>query len=283
MPNKKEWLSDLGIFLLGGILYAVAVNLFTVPADIAPGGATGLSVLANYLFGVPVGVGIILVNLPLFILSIRQLGKVFLFKTAIATVLLSVTIDITALFIPAYQGSRLLAALYGGLLSGIGLSLVLLRGATTGGSDIAAKLLTKRFPAFGVASTIFVIDAIVILLSTLVYRDFDSGLYACLMIFTSTTLMDRLLYHAGMGKLVIIITSQGDLLAQTILHQVERGCTRLNGVGAYSGTTRQILLCVTRRNEVWRLGRLVKQIDPQAFVTVCEAGQVLGQGFSAFS
>lgn len=282
MPAKKDNLWDFAFILTGSILYATAVNVFTVPANIAPGGATGLSVLLNHLFGLPVGVGILLINLPLFILSWQRLGKRFLFKTVLATAIFSVVIDMTVVFLPAYRGNPLLAALYGGVLSGLGLSFVLLRGATTGGSDIAAKLLVSRFPALRVAPVILAVDALVIVLAAVVYRNIDSGLYACLMIVTATTVMDRVLYRADMGKLTFIITKQGDSIAKAVLRQLQRGCTVTQGIGAYSGAKQQILLCVTRRGEVWRLKQLVSRIDPHAFIAVCEAGQVLGEGFSVF-
>lgn len=279
MSKAKEVVTDSGFFILGSSLYAIAVNVFSIPADIAPGGATGCAVLLHHLFRLPVGMGILLINLPLFLLSAKRLGKEFLIKTIFATVLMSGIIDLTALFLPAYQGNRLLAALYGGVLSGTGLALVLLRGATTGGSDIAAKLLVQRFPALRVAPVILAIDAVIILVSSVVYRNIDSSLYACLMIFTATTTMDRLLYNADTGNLVYVITRKGDAIAQAVLQQLQRGCTILPARGAYSGKDQQVLLCVTRKNEIWRLKRLVKQLDETAFVTVSEAGQVLGEGF----
>ncbi len=283
MQKPKEWFTDVGFFLLGGIIYAVAVNIFTVPANIAPGGATGLSVLLNHMTEVPIGTSILLLNLPLFFLSLGKLGREFLLKTLIATAVFSCFIDITAPWFPAYHGSRLLAALYGGVLSGLGLTLVLLRGATTGGTDIAAKLLVKRFPILRLAPVIMGLDGVIIVLSALVYNNIDSGLYACLMIFTATTIMDRLLYNAGMGKLAYIITCRGNEVAQAILWELGRGCTLLPAQGAYSKQQKHVLLCVTRRNEVWRLQRLVKQTDAAAFVTVCDAGQVLGEGFSTLN
>lgn len=276
----QDWLKDLLIFFLGGCLYALSVNLFTAPANIAPGGATGIATVLNHLFFFPIGGTILVLNLPLFLLAVKILGTDFLPKTIIATIMTSVLIDIFALFVPAYTGDRLLAALYGGVFSGLGLSLIFLRGGTTGGTDIAAKLLIRKAPTLTLGQIILAIDSIIIVFSAFAYENVDSGLYACIVIFTSTTIIDQFLYNAGMGKVLYIISEKSGTVSSAILNQLQRGVTILNGEGAYSGAPKKVLFCVVRRGEVWRVKHIVKEADPMAFMIVSDAGQVMGEGFS---
>ncbi len=282
MSKPKEQVKDFAAFFIGGCLYALAVNVFTLPAAIAPGGLTGFATLLNHLFEVPVGTTVLVLNLPLFLLSLLYLGRGFLTKTIVATVMVSVLIDLFAMILPAYHGNRLLAAIYGGVFSGVGLALILLRGGSTGGTDIIAKLLLRRRSTVGLGQMILMIDAVIIVLSAVVYRNVDSGLYACIVIFSSTTVLDRLLYNAGSGKVIYIISQKATEINHAILTEMMRGVTLLNGIGGYSRKPRQVLFCAVRRNEVWRIKQLVKQIDPHAFMTVADAGQVLGEGFSSF-
>ena len=176
MSKSKESAKDFAAFFIGGSLYALAVNVFTLPASIAPGGLTGLATLLNHLFEVPVGTSVLVLNLPLFLLSLFYLGRNFLAKTMVATIMISVLIDLFAMVLPAYHGNRLLAAIYGGVFSGVGLALILLRGGSTGGTDIIAKLLLRHRSSVGLGQMILMIDAIIIVLSAVIYRNVDSGL-----------------------------------------------------------------------------------------------------------
>jgi uncharacterized membrane-anchored protein YitT (DUF2179 family) len=279
----QEWYQDIGFFILGGCLYALSVSVFTLPSNIAPGGATGIATVLNHLFHLPVGLTMLALNLPLFLLSVIFLGRKFLARTIVATALSSLLIDFLGLWIPVYQGNRLLASLYGGVFLGLGLTLIFLRGGTTGGTDIAAKLLIRVFKTASIGQLIMAIDFVIIAFSALIYQDIDSMLYALIVLFTATAIMDRLLYNAGMGKLIYIISDRSHQISDEILKNLQRGVTVLYGKGGYSGKDRQILLCTVRRNEVWRVKQLVKNLDPTAFMVVGDAGQVLGEGFSRLS
>ena len=279
MNKVKEALRDLAAFTLGGLLYSVSVNVFTLPAAIAPAGFTGIGAILNYLFGFPVGLAVLFLNLPLFVLGAKTFGKFFLSKTIAATLFTSVFIDLTAPLLPAYGGNPLLSALYGGVLSGLGLTLVFLRGGTTGGTDLAAKLLVKKAKVFSIGQMIFLLDGVVILLSMVVYRNVDSGLYACILIFTATTIVDRFFTGGSGGKMVWIISPFSQQINQGIINELERGCTNLYAKGGFSQTPRQVLLCVVRPNQLGRVKQLVRQTDPTAFMMVTDAVQVLGEGF----
>ncbi len=271
---------DCYSYVLGGSLYAASVNIFTAPANIAPGGATGIATVLNHLFSAPIGSTIFLLNLPLFILTGCFLGWKSLPKTILATALSSLLIDFWAVLLPVYTGNRLLAALYGGVFAGLGIAFIFLRGGTTGGTDLAAKLLKKVFPRRTMGQLILGLDSIIILASAIIYRDVDSGLYACIVIFVTTTIIDKVLYQEDMGKILYIISVRPQTVANALLHTLSRGVTLLQGQGGYSGAEKQVVFCVLRRGEVWRAKRLIQQIDSSAFMIVCDAGQVMGEGFS---
>lgn len=278
--NFNQIAMDVGVFLLGSLLYAISVNVFTLPSNIAPGGLTGVSTLLNYLFGTPVGTMILLLNIPLFLLAVKFIGMRFLAKTVIATVMSSVVIDLTALFLPQYHGDGLLAAIYGGVFSGFGLSLIFLRGGTTGGTDILARLIQKILPYISMGQIILITDIVIIAAAALVYHSVNSGLYAVIAIFTSTTIIDKTLYGAEMGKVVYVFSKNSEEISKAIMNDLKRGVTILNARGGYSGDPREVLMCAVRRQEVFRLRKIVLKYDPEAFMVVGDVGQVLGQGFN---
>lgn len=279
--SRKREFHDFTFYLLGGSLYALSVNVFTAPANIAPGGATGIATVLNHLAGVPIGSTIFLLNLPLFYLYGKLSGWRKLPKTVIATALSSILIDLWGLVLPTYQGSRLLASLYGGVFAGFGISLIFLRGGTTGGTDLAAKLLRRKWKALTFGQLILALDSMIIVGATLIYQDIDSGLYACIVIFVSTGFIDKVLYKADMGKVLYIISQHPRQVTENILTHLSRGVTLLSATGGYSGQEKQVILCVVRPGEVWRLKGMVQEIDPTAFMVVSDAGQVMGEGFSS--
>lgn len=267
------------IFLLGSAVYAVSVNAFSAPNHIAPGGATGLSTLLNYVSGLPIGTGILLVNLPLFILGIWKLGWKFMTKTVVATVMLSVVIDLSAPWLPVYEGDTLLAALFAGVLSGAGLGVIFIRGATTGGSDLAARLFGLKFPYIPMGRMILIIDAAIIAIAAAVYQNVETALYAGVMLFVSSKVIDSVLYGMDKGHFMMIVSAHPELIAKRINEDVGRGVTLLNATGAYTGDSRRMLVCAVRRHEVFQVRSLVKQLDASAFVIIGEASEILGEGF----
>lgn len=280
---KKSRVHELSIdflaYLIGSGLYAVAVNTFSAPNNIAPGGVTGLSIIINYVTQAPIGTVMFLLNIPLFLLGIYFIGWKFIAKTVVATFMMSIIIDVTAPFIPAYQGDMILAALFGGVLEGLGLGLVFLRGATTGGSDLAARLLALKFPHLSLGRLMLSVDAIVILVAALVFQNVESVLYAVVMLFVSSRVVDGLLYGADRGKMILVVSRKSGEIAKEILDQLERGVTLLQGKGAYTGEGQEVLLCAVRRHEAVKLHNIVRSADPDAFWIVTEAGEIMGEGF----
>jgi uncharacterized membrane-anchored protein YitT (DUF2179 family) len=274
----KEYLIDAGFFIVGSLLYAVSIKFFIAPNHIAPGGITGISTILNYLFGTPIGIMILILNIPLLVLSMKVIGGEFTIKTVVSTVLISVAIDAFPLF-PEYKGNMLLAAVYGGVLSGVGLALVFLRGATTGGSDLASRLLRKKMPHISMGRMIMVIDVCVIISATIAYRNFEIALYSIISIFTSSKVIDNILYGADNGKLYMIISDKDKEICETVAAELKRGITLIKSKGYYTGKDRELLMCAVRRHEAAKLLSIVRQIDPVAFVITTEAGAIIGEGF----
>jgi len=281
MKKKKIFslLLDGGSFILGGAVYGLALNMFMAPNNIAPGGFSGVSTLLHYLFGTPIGVMIMVLNLPLFIWAIVRLGWQFTAKTIGATLGLSLMIDLMALFVTPYQGNTLLAALYGGVLSGTGLSLFFMRGATTGGSDLLAKMIQGKFRHLSMGNLILLVDIVIIAAAVVVYRNIENGLYAMVTIFVSTKVIDALLYGLNTGRLMFIVTQRADEIKSVVMERVSRGVTEISAKGAYTGSQSPMLMCAVKRSEVFKIRDIVKEADPKAFIIISEANEIIGEGF----
>lgn len=270
---------DILIFTAGSALYAVGINCFASPNGIAPGGLTGVAIILNHLFHLPIGMTIILLNVPLFAVGLKRIGVRFILRTMAATLIMSVLIDAAAPFLPEYTGNTLLACLYGGVLTGAGLALVFLRGATTGGTDIIAKLINGRFPFLSVGRVILAADVVIIAASAAAFKSVESALYAMIMIFTSSRIIDGALYGADKGKILFIVTSLPREISAAVMEEISRGVTVLEGRGAYSGEKRCVLMCAARRQETAKIQGIVRRIDAGAFIVVTEAGEIIGEGF----
>lgn len=281
MKRKQlfSFLVDLLFYIAGGMIYSVAVLLFLTENEISPGGLTGIATILNYLFSLPIGTVVFILNIPLLAAGFIKFGGIFIAKTAVATAVMSLTLDISGLFMPKMKIDPILAALFGGLLMGLGISLFMLRGATTGGTDIIAKLINRKFPHLTVGRLMLAADAAVVGLSALVYKNMESALYAVIAIYASSRVMDLILYGADRGKIIYVITDNAKELSDSIMSLINRGVTLLDVTGAYTGTKRQMLMCTVRRHEVATVCRLATSCDKNAFIIVGEAGEVLGEGF----
>ena len=279
--KTKRWILDAVMFLLGSFIFAVSVNTFTSPNNIIPAGLTGIATMINYLFGAPIGITAILLNLPLFIWGIIEVGYQFIAKTIVATILSSIMIDLTAPFLPRYTGDTLLACIFGGLLLGIGLAFIFMRGGTTGGTDLIASLLSKHFRFLSLGKLILIEDLLIVVASAFVYRSFESPLYAILIIYISTKLIDSMLYGTdiGTGKMMFIVSPQNKEIAKKIMEDIGRGVTALKSRGGYSDVEGEVLLCAVGRQQVYKTYDLIRSIDPKAFIIVGDAGEIMGEGF----
>jgi uncharacterized membrane-anchored protein YitT (DUF2179 family) len=279
--KATEVIKDILFLVAGSLIFAVSVNVFTAPNQIAPGGVTGISIMINHIFNWPIGGISLLLNIPIFIWAIVEIGYKLVGKTMVATVFVSIAIDLTAMFIPQYHGDHMLAAIFGGILEGIGLSLVFMRGGTTGGSDMIARLLGRHFRNVSMGKLMLSVDMTVVITSAVVYHSLESALYAVITIFVSTKIIDTVLYgmDIGTGKLLFIMSERNDAIAQDILIDMERGVTVLKSRGAYSGRDGEVLLCAVRRYEVFKVKDIVLSNDKNAFMIIGDAGEISGEGF----
>ncbi len=284
MKNKVTTIiTDYLIMFIGATLYAASVNIFTSPNDIAPGGLTGVGTMLNHVFGLPIGIMILLLNIPLFIWGAVENGKKFLTKTIIATVFVSIIIDIMATIPFKYEGDTLLASIFGGLLSGLGLAFIFYRGGTTGGTDIIARNVHKHLPHVSMGTVILCADAVVFVAAALVYQSIESALYAVITVFVSTKVIDTVIYGVAHdnGKLMFIITDKYEQLSSAIIEKVGRGVTLLDAHGAYSNDDKKVLLCAVRPSQVHKTKVLVNSLDENAFIVVTTANAISGNGFAS--
>ena len=264
---------------LGCAVFALGFDLFLEPNDLNVGGMSGLAMVLRKLLGFgSIGVLTAMLNVPLFLLGAKKLGKKFLFGSLAGMLLSSLFIDLFA-GIPKPGTEILLDSLYGGLFVGAGLGLVFLAGATTGGSDIAAKLLRRRFRSASLGKVMLVIDLAIITLTGIVFQDLSKTLYSALPLAVSSLVMDQLLYGLDHSTVALIISERYEQVSKAIEIRLDRGATVLDGSGSYNGKPRPVLMSAVRQRELPEVKAIVREIDPDAFVILLPAHQVLGEGF----
>ena len=274
----KNWLIDLAVITVGGTLWAIAINVFTLPNLFAAGGFSGLGTVLYYLTNIPVGVTIIVLNIPVFICAWKILGRDWFYKSLAAMLVTSIIIDLLA-FLPHYTEDKLLAAIFGGVLSGVGLGVIYMRGIATGGVDLVARMIKKyaAIPSYGMI--IVLLDVVVIVLSGIAFRDFSVMLYAAIVVYITGIINDKLLSGADRAKLVYVISKQYEQIEYAVAKKLLRGATRLEGFGGYTGEPKNVLMIVVRPYEFFRLKAIIRAADKTAFVIVSDVGEVLGMGF----
>ncbi|MHB1418211.1 MAG: YitT family protein [Bacillota bacterium] len=266
----------LGI-VAGSVIVALGLLLFLIPNKVAAGGVSGLATVLFYLWGWPVGITMLALNIPLFIASIRQLGLPYGIRTLFGTVALSAVIFLLEQRVEPLTQNPLLASIYGGIFVGIGLGLVFRSRGTTGGTDLAAQLFHGRLRV-SVGQTLLGIDALVIGMAGIVFG-MDRALYALIALFVTSRVVDIVQEGLSYAKAAIVITNCAEEISHLVSERLDRGATILEGRGAYTGQKREVLLVVVSRAEVSKLKSLVYELDPRAFVIVTEVHEALGEGF----
>ncbi len=276
---KKQWFYRFVAYAIGSVLYALSVAVFSSPNDIAPGGVAGIGILVQALWGVPVGVTVVLLNIPLIIAAFFAIGKRFALSSAFVILLSSVVIDAAQVLLPPFTGDRLLASLFGGVLSGLGVGIIMRFSASTGGSEIAAMLLQKRREHLSVGTLMLLVDAVIVAASVVVYGEWATALYAAVQVFVVSVAVDRVLYSHEEGRLAAVVTSEAVALCRAVDERLARGATVLQARGGYTADRREVVLCAVSRRELPLLKRCIEQVDARAFVMVLSTEQVLGEGF----
>lgn len=273
----RQLAMDYALIVLGTFLAGYAFAKFFLPYDLAPGGVTGVSTVLSSVLPLSVGVLSFLINVPLFLLGWKTVGWRFAARSFIAMTLMSFFIDV----IPSgdLSGHVTLAAVFGGVLLGLGLGLVVRAGATTGGTDMAAKMLHQVVGFVSIPTILLAIDAAVVLVAAMVFG-VQAGLWALITLFASTKAMDMVIKGFNTAMQFMIISDQSEEIVRRIHREIDRGCTRLMAEGTYSGMPVGTLLCILSRMEAPRLKKIVAEVDPHAFVTVCDVHEALGRGFT---
>ena len=283
MNSKWKFVLDYLKITLGCAIFGLGFNLFLEPNDLNAGGITGLSMVLVELLGFgTIGIISAVINLPLFAIGGMKIGKKFFIDSLIGMTLLSVFVDAFS-FLPKPETEILLGSLYGGVVCGFGLGMVFSVGGSTGGSDIVVRLLKLKYQyvPIGVITTIF--DAVVAVLTGLVFQNVNMALYSGVCIFVTGRVIDAGVYKFDYSKVAIIISKHHDTIAKRIGDDLHRGSTFLDGQGVYSGKDTKVILTAVKKQQISELKEIVVEIDPDAFIIVQEAHQVLGDGFARYS
>ena len=275
--KKGELVSSYAQIVLGCIIGGAAYPLFMTENRIAPGGLTGIATILNHLFGLPVGITSLVLNVPLFIIGFHAMGKIFVFRSLIATALFSVAIDVLPL--QTMTDDPLLATLYGGILLGIGLGLIMRGGATTGGTDMVARMVHRRFTFITVGAFLFALDFAVVTAAGFLMGT-SEALYSLINIFLTSKVIDIVMVGFTSNKACFIISPAWEKITRRIMEEMDRGVTQLKARGAYTLQERPTLLCVISRTEVMAIKRILREEDENAFVIIVEAHEAIGDGFS---
>ncbi|MGK7378656.1 YitT family protein [Planococcus sp. 1R117A] len=268
--------NDYFSILIGSAIVAISFNVFLLPNEVASGGVSGISTILKGLFDWTPAFVQWSFNIPLFIAGVILLGKNFGIKTAVGTIFLPFVVYLTASWEP-WTLNPLLGALFGGIMVGAGLGIVFRGKASTGGTDLAAQIITK-YTGFTLGTSVALIDGLIVLAAAIVF-DIEKGLYALVGLYVTTKTIDLVQVGFGRSKLVYIITNKQVEMRDAIYEEIDRGVTKLAATGGYTETEKPIIMVVVHQTEFTRLKQLVKSVDSSAFVIVSDAAEVLGEGF----
>lgn len=276
--KKRSKTKDIILTILGAMTMAIGVSLFLLPNQLSTGGFSGIATITYYLFEIPMGAVILIANIPVFLIALRKLGKVFFLKSILGTVSLSVFIDMFDK-IPPITNDRFLASIYGGIIVGIGTALILKAHSSTGGSDLVSNIIKSFKPNAKIGSMIVYIDTVIVGLNVIVFRNIEIGLYSAIAIYLMGKIVDIIFEGIDFTKLLIIISKNSEEISRGIEEKIDRGVTGLYGKGMYTNEERLVLMCATARKDVGRIKEIAKSIDNNCFIIITNAREVFGNGF----
>ena len=273
---------DISVFIFASTVYSFGVLFFISQNKISPGGFTGIATIIDSVFGVPTGLTFLILNIPVLILGYLKIGTKFILSTAAVTLIISVIMQIMEPIIKNGKIDTLLAAVFGGILTGLGIGIILLKGATTGGVDILAKLINSRYPHITIGRIILIFDFSVIILTAITYKNIESSLYSLITIFVSARVTDTIVYGNDKGKIAFIISKNSESISDDILFKLNRGTTKINITGGYSKKESEMIMCTVRPHEISTLYSIIQANDMNAFTILSSADEILGFGFKKF-
>ncbi len=280
--SPRELAKTVVLIIFGSMLYAAGFDLFLKPNDINLGGLTGIGLLVSVLTPLEaIGTFVIVLNVPLFILAYRHVGRPFFIGSLIGMLASSIFVDVFAL-LDGIHSEPLMACIFGGIMVGAGQGIVFKQGASTGGTDIVGRLVKKKIPHLPMGRAMFFSDAVVLVATGIVFQDINKMMYSAVALFVITTVMDVVIYGNNDCGVAMIVSDKAETLSRQIVEQLGRGATLLSGKGVYTGQSKQVIMCAVKHQQVGQLEALAIAIDPQAFVIMQKAHQVLGDGFGRY-
>ena len=274
----KKYLKEGIEIILGCVLMALGTSLFLLPNQLSSGGFAGIATIIYYLFNLPLGTTMLILNIPLIILTIIKVGKETAIKGVIGTIVLSTFIDIFETFNPLTE-DRLLACIYGGILIGLGTAIVLKANASTGGTDLLTYIIRAYKPHFKASNLIVIVDISIVFLNVLFFREIEIGLYSAIAIYLSGKMIDIVFEGIYFTKTMFIVSNKYKEIAQEIGKKLDRGSTAIYAKGMYTRERKMILWCVASRGEVAKIKDIAQEIDPKAFIVISSAREAWGKGF----
>ena len=280
LKNIKGKFIDYLFITLGNIIFAVGLVGFLEPANISPGGFTGIATIINYTTGFKTGIVLLLLNVPIIIIGYLNFGGGMVLRTLISAVISSLAIDTVDYLIPTITDDKIISALAGGVFMGTGIAFILLHGATSGGTDILAKLICKKAPFIPFGRVVLISDAIVLTLAAFIYKNIETALYSVLTILVSTNIIDRFLYTSSAGKMAFIVTKNPNEIKMKIYNTLGRGVTEIKTLGGFSGEEKTLIICALRRSQLGLFYRIVREMSSNDFIMLADLGEIFGNGFN---
>ncbi len=276
--NIKKQIAEIFGTILGSFVISIGISLFLLPNQLSSGGIAGIGTIIYYLLKIPMGTTIILLNIPLFLISILKIGKSFFVKSLIGTISLSIFIDWLDKFKPLTQ-DRFLACIYGGIIIGVGTAIILKVNSSKCGTDMVTYITKKYKPNIRTGNIIVIIDIIIVTLNMFFFREIEIGLYSGIAIYLMGKIIDILFEGIDFTKLIFIVSKKSEEIAEKIGKSIERGTTGIYGKGMYTNEERLILMCAVTRRDVSKVTEIAKKIDKNSFIIITNSREVLGQGF----
>jgi len=264
--------------VVGTALVAGSTSLFLLPNQLSSGGFSGIATIVYYLLNIPLGTTVLVLNVPLFIMSLIKNGKHFFLKAILGTAGLSIFLNLFEKLKPITT-DRFLACIYGGIIAGIGTAIILKANASTGGTDLLTQIIKAYKPNIRISNLLVILDTIIVAANVIFFKELEIGLYSAITIYIMGKMLDIFFEGIDFAKMVYIISQKNDEIAEQIGNQIKRGSTSLYGKGMYKKQDREVLFCVASRNEVREIRKIVKDIDSHAFIVITNAREVFGEGF----
>ena len=274
----KKYIFEIFLITVGAFIMAIGTSLLLLPNKLSSGGFAGIATITYYLFNWSMGTVIVLINIPFFIMAFIRIGKEFVFKSIIGTVMLSFFIDLLDKIQPL-TNDRLLACIYGGILLGVGTSLILRASASTGGSDMVSYIIKSFKPGLSTSNLIVIFDFIVVTLNVICFKQLEIGLYSAISIYLMGKVIDIIFEGVDFSKMMFIISDKHIEISNEIGKKISRGTTGIYSKGMYTNKEKTMLMCIASRGEVIRIRQIANEVDPKSFIVISNVREVYGKGF----